>query len=99
MAEARERGLVGNVQVAAEAAATVAQGTSRLVSLASGKGAEPVVLDYRSAAELPERVSVTPVRRTPIRQNRIKAPATAMRLEALNQDAVLDLRELQRATG
>jgi hypothetical protein len=90
---------VGNVQVAAETAASVAQGTSRLVALASGKGAEPVVVDYPSAAELPSRVQVTPVRRTPIRPNRVKAPATAMRLDALNKDAIIDLRELQRATG
>lgn len=97
--DARERGLVGNVQVAAEAAASVAQGTSRLMALANGKSAAPIVVDYPSAAAVSQRVQVTPVRRTPIRANRLSTPATAMKLDALDRNSVIDLRELQRATG
>lgn len=99
VADARTRGFVGNVQVAAETAASVGQGVGRLAALAGGQPAEPVVVDYRSVAELPERVQVTPVRRTPLRKARVRTPATAMRLDALDPNAVVDVRDLQRATG
>ena len=96
---ARERGLVGNVHVAAETVGSVAAGAGRLVALAGGQSADPVVVNYRPTAELPSKVRVTPVRRTPLRKQRVKTPATAMRLDALDRQAVIDIRELQRAVG
>ena len=59
--EAKARGFVGNVQVAAGTAASVAQSVSKVAALAAGQPATPVVVDYASAAELPADVQVTPV--------------------------------------
>ena len=51
--EAKARGFVGNVQVAAGTAASVAQSVSKVAALAAGQPATPVVVYYASAAELP----------------------------------------------
>lgn len=90
--EAKARGFVGNVQVAAGTAASVAQGVSKVAALAAGQPATPVVVDYESAAALPESVQVTPVRRTALSRRQKRVPATAMRLEALNPEGVVDVR-------
>ncbi len=90
--EAKARGFVGNVQVAAGTAASVAQGVSKVAALAAGQPAAPVVVDYESAAALPEDVQVTPVRRTALSRRQKRVPATALRLEALNPDGVVDVR-------
>ena len=92
--EAKARGFVGNVQVAAGTAASVAQGVSKVAALAAGQPATPVVVDYASAAELPAGVQVTPVRRTALSRRQKRVPATALRLEALNPDGVVDVREM-----
>lgn len=92
--EAKARGFVGNVQVAAGTAANVASGVSKVAALAAGQPATPVIVDYDSFAALPEDVQVTPVRRTSLARRQKRVPATAMRLSALNPDAVVDIREL-----
>ncbi len=97
--EAKARGFVGNVQVAAGTAASVAQGVSKVAALAAGQPATPVAVDYESAAELPASVQVTPVRRTALNRRQTRVPATALRLEALNPDDVVDVREMHSRAG
>ena len=92
---AKERGFVGNVQVAAEAAASVSGGVARLVALATTPN-NAVVVEYDSMAELPSDVQVTPMRRTELTRRRPNVPATAVRFEALDQAAIVDVREVRR---
>jgi len=92
--EAKARGFVGNVQVAAGTAANVASGVSKVAALAAGQPAAPVVVDYETAAALPRDVQVTPVRQTSLSRKQKRVPATAMRLAALNPNAVVDIREM-----
>ncbi len=95
--DAKERGFVGNVQVASDTVASVAQGASKLASLAAGQH-RPVVVQYEALSELPEGVQVTPVRRTalnkPGSKQRMRVPTTAMRLDALRSGPVVDVREV-----
>ncbi len=83
---AKERGFIGNVQIAAEATSAVAQGVGRVVAL----GAASVTDD-----EVPSRtlrsVQVTPVVRTPVSRRQHGIPATAMKLDALAP--VVDVRD------
>lgn len=97
--EAKARGFVGNVQVAAGTAASVANGVSKVAALAAGQPAQPVVVEYQSIAELPETVQVTHVRRTSLARKQKNAPATALRLAPLNPEAVVDVRELRAKVG
>jgi hypothetical protein len=90
--DAKDRGFVGNVQVAADTVTSVAQGASKLVSIASGQH-RPVVVEYESLSQLPPSVAVTPVRRTSLTKKRVSVPTTAMRLEALRSAPVIDVRE------
>lgn len=90
--DARARGLVGNVQAAAGTASAVAQGTSRLLSLAAPAGSV-ASREEVEADRLLRSVQVTPVRRTPLSRRDQHIPATAMRLDALNTDGVYDVRD------
>jgi hypothetical protein len=90
--DAKERGFVGNVQVATDTVASVAQGASKLVSLASGQH-RPVVVEYEYLSQLPSNVRVTPVRRTSWTKQRVSVPSTAMRLDALRSAPPVDVRE------
>ena len=95
VAEARERGFVGNVAYASETVASVAQGASKIVSLAAGQ-APPVVVDYQSLSPVPADVQITPVHRTALSRRRMRTPSTAMRLDALNSASVIDVRSARR---
>lgn len=98
-AEARERGLVGNVQAAAGAAVSIANGTSKLVALAGQGSGYGQALDAQVDPAV-ERVQVMPVRRTPLSRQDTRVPSTAMKLEALNPESVVDVRNISsRATG
>jgi len=90
--DAKERGFVGNVQAATDTVTSVAQGASKLVSIASGQP-RPVVVEYESLSQLPSSVRVTPVRRTSLAKQRFSVPTTAMRLDALRSAPVIDVRE------
>lgn len=92
VADAKERGFVGNVQFAADTVTSVAQGASKLVSIASGQS-RPVVVEYEALSQLPPTVQVTPVRRTSLTKQRVSFPTTAMRLDALRSAPVIDVRE------
>jgi len=92
VSDAKERGFVENVQVATDTVASVAQGASKLVSIASGQH-RPVVVEYESLSQLPSGVQVTPVRRTSWTKQRVSVPSTAMRLDALRNAPVIDVRE------
>lgn len=93
---AKERGLVGNVQYAAETAQSVSGGVARLLALATPTPTNAVIVDYDSMAELPRDVQVTPVRRTELGRRHPEMPATAMRFEALDKSTVIDVREARR---
>lgn len=98
-ADARARGLVGNVQAAAGAAVTIANGTSKLVALAGQGNGYGQAQDAQVDPAI-ERVQVMPVRRTPLSRHQQRVPSTAMKLEALNPDTVVDVRNISsRATG
>ena len=95
--DARERGLIGNIQIAASTAASVAQGTSRLVGLAAQPGGydDPSEAQAEAQADRMLRsVQVTPVRRTSLNRRNQRVPATAMRFDALNPEAIIDVREV-----
>lgn len=92
-AEARARGLVGNVQAAAGAAASIANGTSKLVALAGQNNGYGQAQDAQFDPAK-ERIQVMPVRRTPLSRHEKRAPSTAMKLEALNPESVVDVRNI-----
>lgn len=91
--QARGRGVVGNV-------AAVAGKVSRVAAAVAGQpradlDVVPQYVDH-SVRSL-ESIEVTPVRRTPVRRRRAGIPATALRLEALSPEAVVDVREVRAA--
>lgn len=92
--DARERGLVGNV-------AAVAGTVSRVAGVIGGPAAP--VADLASgyvdhSVRRIEPIEVVPVRRIPVSRARTGIPSTAMRLDALTADAVVDLREVRTGT-
>lgn len=93
--QARTRGVVGNVSA-------VAGKVSRVAAVVAGqpRAEVDVVPQYvdHSIRSL-ESIEVTPVRRTPVSRRRAGIPATALRLEALSPEAVVDVREVRTATG
>jgi len=90
--DAKDRGFVGNVQLATDTVASVAQGASKLVSVAAGQH-RPVVVEYESLSQVPAGVQITPVRRTSLAKQRVNVPTTAMRLDALRCAPVIDVRQ------
>ncbi len=86
--EAKARGFVGNLQVAADATSAVAQGVGRVVALGAGNVTKDDVRGHTLRS-----VQVTPVVRTPLSRRDQGVPVTAMKLDALNP--VVDIREVR----
>lgn len=93
--QARGRGIVGNV-------AAVAGTVSRVAAAINGspRSDADVIPQYvdHSVRSI-ESIEVTPVRRTPISRRRAGIPATALRLDALSPEAVVDIREVRAAAA
>lgn len=89
--QVRTRGVAGNV-------AAVAGAVSRAAAAAAGfprAEVEPVPQYVDHSVRSLESIQVTQVRRTPLRRRRSGVPATALHLDALSPEAVVDVRDVR----
>lgn len=91
LAQARERGLVGNVTAIANTAARAAE----LLGSAPRQYPDWVEPPAGQNAQLLNSIEVTPIRRIPLGRSQSRIPSTALRLRALPPHSIVDLREVR----